>query len=183
MEFFERLETAEKIYGGLNSQWDKKSKDKADADSQDRENKEGAQVPAKSQKGCHNSKKFNKRKRQTWWCPLHETDSHDQSDCKVLNAQIENMKVSYKTKCTGEQYSSKKWKHSEKKESEDLNAMMTAAAKKGAQEAMEKIQHKNKKAKKNVTFVSEDEYNQFSKLSVNDSDNSGNDGCKTASSD
>ena len=58
MEFFECLETAEKIYGIPNSQQDKKSKDKADADLQDRENKSGAQVPAKSQKGCHNSKKI-----------------------------------------------------------------------------------------------------------------------------
>ena len=89
------------------------------------------------------------------------------------------MKASYKSKCSGEQYSSKKWKHSEKKEAEDLNAMVTAAAKRGAQEAMEQLQHKNKKIKKNITSNSEEEYNQFAKLRINDS---GDDGYETAES-
>ena len=127
-------------------------------------------MPAKSQKGHQNNKKNNKCKRETWWCPLHETDSHDQTDRKVLNAQIENMKASCKTKCTGNQHGSKKWKHPQK-DQEQLNAMMTEAAKKGAKELMESLQHKNKKTKKNVTFDSEDECNQFLKLSVDDSAN------------
>ena len=59
MEFFERLETAEKICGTSNSQQDKKSnKDEADADSRDRGKNQGVQVPAKSQKGCQNDKKI-----------------------------------------------------------------------------------------------------------------------------
>ena len=182
MEFFECPETTEKICGIQNSQQDKKSnKDKADADSRDRGKNQGAQVPAKFQKGRQNNKKSNKRKRETWWCPLHENDSHDQSDCKVLNAQIEKMKASYKSKRSGGQHTSKKWKRPEK-EPEDLNAMMTAAAKKGAQEAMENFQHQNKKAKKTVTFDSEDEYNQFSKLRIDDSDESDDDGHATANS-
>ena len=60
-----------------------------------------------------------------------------------------------------------------------MNAMMTEPAKKGAKELMESLQHKNKKTKKNATFDSEDEHNQFSKLSINDSDN---DSCEMVSS-
>ncbi len=139
-------------------------------------------MPAKFQKGRQNNhKQSNKRKRETKWCPLHETTSHDVTECKVLNAQIENMKASYQSKRSGSQCNSKKWKRPEK-EQEDLNAMMTAAAKKGAQEAMEKLQHKNKKAKKTVTFDSEDEHNQFSKLRIDDSEESSDDSYGTATS-
>ena len=88
------------------------------------------------------------------------------------------MKASYKTKCNGNQCGSKKWKCPEK-DQEQLNAMMTEAAKKGAKELMESS-HKNKKTKKNVAFNSEDEHNQFSKLGVDDSDD---DSYEMASSD
>ena len=54
MEFFECLETTEKIYGTQNSQQDKKSnKDKADANQCEHWTQWGAQVPAKSKNGCH----------------------------------------------------------------------------------------------------------------------------------
>ena len=52
---------------------------------------------------------------------------------------------------------------------EQLNAMMAEAAKQGAKAAMESM-HKNKKFKRSGSFNSNDEHDQFSKLSVNVSD-------------
>ena len=161
MEFFECLETAEQLYDG-NSQQNKKSsnKDRAEANQHECGTEQGVQVPAKSQKGCQNNKKSNKCKRESQWCPLHKTDSHDLTDCKVLNAQIQNMKASHKTKQSGNQHGSKKHKHSEGKSIEQLNAMMAEAAKQGAKAAMESM-HKNKKFKRSGSFNSDDEHNQF----------------------
>ena len=79
------------------------------------------------------------------------------------------MKASHKTRHNGNQHGSKKQKHPEK-DQEQLDAMMTEAAKKGAKELMESLQHKNKKSKKTATIDSDDECNQFLKLAVDDSD-------------
>ena len=96
MEFFECPESAEQLCGGNPNQTEKSNKDRADANSHKRGRNQGAQVPAKSQRGCQNHS--SKCKRQGKWYTLHESDSHDVTECEVFNVQIESMKASHKTK-------------------------------------------------------------------------------------
>ena len=180
MEFFERLETAERLYGNGPPKKSNKpnNRDRAEANRPDGGNNTGAQLPAKSQRGRPNDSNNHKRKRNQW-CSLHETDSHDLSNCKVMQAQIERMKSAYRNKTNGNQYGGKRHKKLDNQNTEQLNAMMAKAAKQGAKEAMESL-HKNKKLKKSDSFNTDNECNQFSKLSIDDSDT---DGYETANSE
>ena len=53
----------------------------------------------KSEEQKHSAKHNKKHKKNNGkkWCPLHEDDSHDISECRVLLAQAEKMKANWKT--------------------------------------------------------------------------------------
>ena len=177
VEFYDRLQTVEEIYDDNI----KKSSDKNGTKSKTNSSsgKTGTKWSAKSNKNAGNNKSTeggNKRKQK--WCPLHEVYGHDEHDCKVIQAQIKNMKDSWKagTKKTHERVTQRR------KDQEEFNAFKKYKAhyaKKG-----------NKTKRRKVTFTEPDscsedneDYNVFEQFkefrdchtSLSDLDISGSD--------
>ena len=105
VEFCERLEFTETLsesVKGKNSQGDSKST-----------KKNNSQGNGKTSEGANSKTKDScKRKRDEKYCPLHDTNGHDISECKVLLNQAKKMQESWKTALLTQKGASKRRKNS-----------------------------------------------------------------------
>ena len=126
VEFCERLETAEEIYGGTHHPNKKRTRSN------------GNPKDAKKNGSKHSAKyksHFNKKNRHDddKDCPLHKDGTHTQQECKVLNQQAENMRniaqVHWDKNARWQRkkpYGNKTWKRpkDDDKKPNDLNTMI-----------------------------------------------------------
>mgnify|MGYP007134103953 CR=1 FL=1 len=163
VEFLERLETAEEIY---DSNYQKKGQS-ANA-SQKGSNKSETQRSAKSQRGQQNNQKGAGSQK---WCPLHQVNSHDISECKVVLSQVEKMKSAWQaggTRMDNKCQKREGGRYERGRKEEDLNAIAERAVIK----ALEKKAAKKKK-KAQLKKESEDEFcDAVESLSLSSSDES-----------
>ena len=153
VEFCERLETAEEIYGETHTP--NKKRTRSNGNPRDTA-KNGSKHSAK------NKNRFSKKKRHEddEDCPLHKDGTHTQQDCRVLKQQAQNMRSvaeahwdKNKRWQRKTQYRNKTWKRPNEKEktSDDLNTMIeTIVNKKLAQKR--KSNDDDNGADRNVTF-------------------------------
>jgi len=122
IDFYERQEALETWTNAVNNKQDKNGTSRSSTKSQgDRTKKTGATNSAKSTESGFKSKKRN----ADAWCPLHNTDSHDMSECKVINEQVKKMRTAYAS-VGSSNYGNKRYyrEKNDKKTKEDLNAMV-----------------------------------------------------------
>lgn len=169
VESLERLETAEDIFEDNH----KRKGQKANA-SQKRSADSETQWSAKSKNGRQSNSNQKRTRNQDRWCPLHETNSHDGSECKVIKAQIERMKAAWESRGThsDDKHQKRKGSHCQHGcKDEDINAI----AERAAIRALEKKAAKKAKKSKNSEHQDSDSdefCDAMSNLSVSSSSSS-----------
>ena len=119
IEFCERLETAERIYSGNGKSKGAGAQTQLDAGNKKIAAKRQARYPDKDHKPT-------KRSRTEKYCELHNTNTHDTGECKVLLAQAQKMRSAYKTHDS--RYDNRNLKRKNDNgtsKTEQLNAMIT----------------------------------------------------------
>jgi hypothetical protein len=167
VEFCERLEFAEDVTETVNSgngkpkQASQNKSDGTKSKNGQNDEKHGSKQDANSAKS---SKRGNKRKeRQKKWCPLHETDSHDMNDCKVILSQVKKMRAAWDSQDSSQKRSKKGRSGAE---GGDLHAMVKNMVEKELKQAVSSL-GKRKKDSSEILAL-EESANMFASLDIND---------------
>ena len=106
VEFCERLELAEKMTEqslGTKSHTSRKESGEKKGQTGSKTSEGGQQHNKKRQRGRETSK----------WCPLHQTNTHDMSECNVMLNQAEKMREAYSNRSTAQRKQKRQKSHKE----------------------------------------------------------------------
>ena len=99
-------------------------KGKPSQNSQTKESSTGAKSRAKS--GASGNKPSDK-KRASKYCPLHDTNGHDMSECKVMLAQAKKMRANFETNKSNPNYGNKRRSDNKEVNKNELNSLIADA--------------------------------------------------------
>ena len=119
------------------------------------ENKEGNSTPgsgsskvAKQQKKKTIEGSNSSNKNMHKWCHLHQTDTHDFNECKIMKEQAKRMRLAYANRDPSQIDKEKRVKHHNKKQ--ELSIMIDKAFKEHFHKMVKKSQRKNRKQEFNL---------------------------------
>ena len=188
VKFFERLETTEDIFEDTHQKCNanSNSETKSNATHKEGEHKNETQWSVWSHDGQNNNQnasRGNRKRRAECWCALLNTNSHDNSKCKVVMAQIECMRGSWESKGNygsnkHARFNNNEWKN-HKDPPGDVNAIweqaVETASKKVSEEAHREVEkarktsrHSNCDSEDSDSSDSEVDSNEFRKLNIHE---------------